>query len=97
GASAAQPAITATSPAAKRCRVIDSTLTQSAVDPDAPRSTTGRSLQGPHQLARCVDVTTECEAWLDAKEVDMTTAKNAVPQGLHTVTAQLTLDNAAQT
>jgi PhnB protein len=31
------------------------------------------------------------------KEVDMAKAKNAVPEGYHTVTPQLTLDNAAQT
>jgi uncharacterized glyoxalase superfamily protein PhnB len=31
-----------------------------------------------------------------AKEVDMAKAKHAVPEGFHTVTPQLTLDNAAQ-
>jgi uncharacterized glyoxalase superfamily protein PhnB len=31
-----------------------------------------------------------------AKEVEMAKAKNAVPEGHHTVTPQLTLDNAAQ-
>jgi PhnB protein len=31
------------------------------------------------------------------KEVDMAKAKKAVPEGYHTVTPQLTLDNAAQT
>jgi PhnB protein len=33
---------------------------------------------------------------LDAKEVDMAKAKRPVPEGFHTVTPQLTLDNAAQ-
>src|SRR5215467_2622143 len=33
---------------------------------------------------------------LSLKEVVMAKAKNAIPQGFHTITAQLTLDNAAQ-
>jgi PhnB protein len=32
----------------------------------------------------------------DAKEVEMATAKSAVPEGFHTVTPHLVLDNAAQ-
>jgi PhnB protein len=35
-------------------------------------------------------------SFFDAKEVEMTTAKSAVPQGYHTVTPHLVLDNAAQ-
>jgi PhnB protein len=35
-------------------------------------------------------------SWLEAKEVEMAKAKKAVPEGFHTVTPQLTLDNAAQ-
>jgi PhnB protein len=35
-------------------------------------------------------------AWLKAKEVEMAKAKNAVPEGLHTVTPQLTLENTAE-
>jgi PhnB protein len=34
--------------------------------------------------------------WFEAKEVEMAKAKSAVPEGYHTVTPQLTLDNAAQ-
>jgi PhnB protein len=50
-----------------------------------------------HQLARRVDVTTQCKSGgLDAKEVEMAKAKNAIPEGYHTVTPQLTLDNARQ-
>src|SRR3982074_1125116 len=35
-------------------------------------------------------------SWSEAKEVAMAKAKKAVPEGHHTVTPQLTLDNAAQ-
>src|SRR5438034_1819510 len=50
-----------------------------------------------HQLVRRAVVTTQCKARsLDAKEVGMAKAKSAVPEGFHTVTPQLTLDNAAQ-
>jgi PhnB protein len=35
-------------------------------------------------------------SWFDAKEAEMAKAKNPVPEGHHTVTPQLTLDNAAQ-
>jgi PhnB protein len=51
----------------------------------------------PHQLAVGVDVAAQCQfQGFDTKEVEMAKAKNAVPQGFHTVTPQLTLDNAAQ-
>ncbi|HYR46187.1 MAG TPA: VOC family protein [Thermoanaerobaculia bacterium] len=50
-----------------------------------------------HQLARSVDVTTQYKSrGFEAKEVEMAKAKSAVPEGFHTVTPQLTLDNAAQ-
>jgi PhnB protein len=50
-----------------------------------------------HQLARGIDVTPQCKSrGFETKEVDMATAKKAVPDGFHTVTPQLTLDNAAQ-
>jgi PhnB protein len=50
-----------------------------------------------HQLARRADVTGQCKSGgCDAKEVEMAKAKNAVPEGYHTVTPQLTLDNAKQ-
>src|SRR6266851_3149284 len=50
-----------------------------------------------HQLARSVDVTTQYKArGFETKEVEMAKAKSAVPEGFHTVTPQLTLDNAAQ-
>src|SRR6266542_5654738 len=50
-----------------------------------------------HQLVCRAVVTTQCKACsLDPKEVGMAKAKNAVPEGYHTVTPQLTLDNAAQ-
>src|SRR6266496_3759834 len=50
-----------------------------------------------HQLVCRAVVTTQCKACsLDPKEVGMAKAKNAVPEGHHTVTPQLTLDNAAQ-
>jgi PhnB protein len=35
-------------------------------------------------------------SWFESKEVEMAKAKSAVPEGYHTVTPQLTLDNAAQ-
>src|SRR5207249_1075073 len=34
--------------------------------------------------------------WSSKKEVEMAKAKHAVPEGLHTVTPQLVLDNCAQ-
>jgi PhnB protein len=50
-----------------------------------------------HQLACRVDVAGQCKArGLEAKEVEMAKAKKAVPEGYHTVTPQLTLDNAVQ-
>ena len=50
-----------------------------------------------HQLARRVNVTAQCKSGgFETKEVDMAKAKSAVPEGYHTVTPQLTLDNAAQ-
>jgi PhnB protein len=50
-----------------------------------------------HQLARGVDVTAQCKArGFETKEVEMAKAKSAVPEGFHTVTPQLTLDNAVQ-
>jgi PhnB protein len=50
-----------------------------------------------HQLARGVDITAQCRSnGFEAKEVEMAKAKKAVPEGFHTVTPQLTLDNAAQ-
>src|SRR6266540_4785591 len=50
-----------------------------------------------HQLARGVDITAQCRPnGFEAKEVEMAKAKRAVPEGFHTVTPQLTLDNAAQ-
>jgi PhnB protein len=48
-------------------------------------------------LARHADVATQCkDRGLETKEVDMAKAKTAVPEGFHTVTPQLTLDNAAE-
>jgi PhnB protein len=47
------------------------------------------------QLVRRHVVSTQCR--LAAKEIDMAKAKKAVPEGHHTVTPQLTLDNAAAT
>jgi PhnB protein len=35
-------------------------------------------------------------SWFEVKEVTMAKAKSAVPEGFHTVTPQLTLDNASQ-
>src|SRR4026209_706289 len=50
-----------------------------------------------HQLARAIDVTRQFKfRSFETKEVDMARAKKAVPDGFHTVTPQLTLDNAAQ-
>src|SRR5437773_5284553 len=50
-----------------------------------------------HQLVCRAVVTTQCKACsLDPKEVEMAKAKNAIPEGHHTVTPVLTLDNAAQ-
>src|SRR5712692_5887622 len=50
-----------------------------------------------HQLARSADVTTQYKSrGFEAKEVGMAKAQKAVPEGFHTVTPQLTLDNAAQ-
>src|SRR6266513_3646548 len=50
-----------------------------------------------HQLVRRAVVTTQWKARsLDPKEDGMAKAKSAVPEGFHTVTPQLTLDNAAQ-
>src|SRR5713101_671529 len=50
-----------------------------------------------HQLARGVDVTSQCKTrGFETKEVEMAKAKSAVPEGFHTVTPQLTLDNAVQ-
>jgi PhnB protein len=49
------------------------------------------------QLARCVDATTQWKIrGCDVKEVEMAKAKSFVPAGHHTVTPQLTLDNAAE-
>jgi hypothetical protein len=48
-------------------------------------------------LARDVDVITQCQTrGFENKEVKMARAKSAVPEGHHTVTPQLTLDNAVQ-
>jgi PhnB protein len=49
------------------------------------------------QLARRAIVTTQWKVrGLEAKEVDMAKAKKAVPEGFHTVTPHLVLDNTAQ-
>src|SRR5258708_5242372 len=52
---------------------------------------------GFHQLARRVNVTTQFRfRGSKTKEVEMAKAKSAVPAGHHTVTPQLTMNNAVQ-
>src|SRR5258706_15912491 len=50
-----------------------------------------------HQLARRVGVTAQCKTLVFTRRRSiMAKAKSPIPEGFHTVTPQLTLDNAAQ-
>ena len=62
------------------------------VDPGDPRSTRRWSLHVAPTSQHNVSLIR-----LETKEAEMAKAKSPIPEGFHTVTPQLTLDNAAQT